>query len=118
MSKIADNLYYSLKRLFPRYTIIKEVYIKYKNTRLFFDFFIKEFGLYIEVQGQQHVLFNAHFHETKENYWAQKRRDNLKIEYVQENSELSLVRFYFNEKVDDALIMNKINNALDRGFYE
>lgn len=118
MSKIADDLYASLKRLFPRYTIVKEVYVKYKQTRLFFDFFIKEFGLYIEVQGQQHVLFNAHFHGTKENYWAQKKRDNLKIEYTQQNDNLSLVRFYYSEKITDALIMNKIDKALDRGFYE
>lgn len=118
MSKIADEVYFTLKRLFPRYTLVKEVYINYNHTRLFFDFFIKEFGLYVEVQGAQHVLFNAHFHGTKENYWSQKKRDNLKIEYVQNEDNLSLVRFYYHEKITDELVMNKINKALERGFYE
>jgi len=118
MSKIADDVYCSLKRLFPRYTIVKEVYVNYEFTRLFFDFFIKEFGIYVEVQGAQHVLFNKHFHGTKENYWAQKKRDNLKVEYIQKNKELSLVRFYYNERLTDDLIMLKIERALDRGFYE
>jgi len=118
MSKIADDVYCTLKRLFPRYTIIKEVYVNYKNTRLFFDFYLKEFDVYIEVQGQQHILFNKHFHGTKEKYWAQKNRDNLKIAFVQDNPFLSLVRFYYHEKITDELIMTKITKAVDRGFYE
>jgi len=118
MSKIADEVYCTLKRVFPRYTIIKETYVNYKNTRLFFDFYIKEFGVYIEVQGQQHVLFNKHFHGTKENYWAQKRRDNLKLEFVQNNPYLSLVRFYYHEKITDDLVLKKITKAVERGFYE
>lgn len=118
MSKIADNVYCSLERLFPKYTIVKEVYVNYGYTRLFFDFLIKEFGIYVEVQGAQHILFNKHFHGTKENYWAQRRRDNLKLEYIQGEENLSLVRFYYNEKLTDDLIMLKIEKALDRGFYE
>lgn len=118
MSKIADNIYCSLERLFPRYTVVKEVYVNYACTRLFFDFLIKEFGMYIEVQGIQHTSFNKHFHGTRENYLAQKKRDNLKLEYIQSKDNLSLVRFYYNEELTDDLIMLKIEKALERGFYE
>jgi len=118
MSKIADSVHCALERLFPRYTILKEVYVNYHYTKLFFDFFIKEFGIYIEVQGVQHTSFSKHFHGTKENYLAQKKRDNLKLEYVQGKDDLSLVRFYYNENLTDKLIMFKIEKALEQGYYE
>jgi len=118
MSEIANSVHEILKALFPRYTIIPELYVNYRNTKLFFDFYIKEFNLYVEVQGQQHVKFNLHFHGTKERFLNQKKRDNLKIEYIQQDNTRSLVRFYYNEKISGAFVKEKINKALDRGFYE
>lgn len=120
MSKISDLVYNALKEMFPNNRIIKEYYIKYKNTKLFFDFFIKDLGILVEVQGQQHVKFVAHFHGDKKKFYAQKRRDNLKIEYIEDKPRLRLIRFYYNEKITKDLIMEKIDKALenDSGFYE
>ena len=121
MSKIADKVYAVLQDMFPRLSaprITREIYINYKGQRLFFDFLIKEIGVYIEVQGRQHTEFVKHFHGEKEAFLAQKARDNLKIQYVEENGEC-LVRFNFNEKITKALVKKKINKVLSgECFYE
>lgn len=57
--------------------------MNYNNTRLFFDFYIKDLGLLIEVQGRQHDEFVKHFHTDKETFLASKKRDNLKKEYAE-----------------------------------
>jgi hypothetical protein len=68
--------------------------------------------LLVECQGQQHVKFVKHFHGTAENFRSQKFRDNLKIEYVQENN-LYLIRLYENEEITKDLILDKTNRAYD-----
>jgi hypothetical protein len=91
--------------------------VKFKGARLFFDFYIKELGVFVEVQGRQHTQFVKHFHGTKEKFLAQKYRDNLKIEYVQEKDKC-LTRFYDTEKITKKLVLKKINGAMEKGFYE
>jgi len=120
MSKIANEVYDTLKDVFSLNVIKKEYYVNYRNTRLFFDFYIKDLGVLIEIQGRQHTEFIKHFHGDKEKFLSQKKRDNLKIDYVQENKKFCLVRFKFNEKITNDLVRNKIYNALneEEGFYE
>lgn len=113
MSKQADKIFQLLKELFPHNRIKAEHYVNYKGKKLFFDFYIHELGVLIEVQGQQHSKFVKHFHGNKEVFLAQKNRDNLKIEYVQNDKFLSLVRFNYDEKITKSLILKKINNVLD-----
>ena len=85
MSKLSDNTKDFLKEIFPHNSIYEERYIKYKGTRLFFDFYIKEMNVLIEVQGRQHDEFVKHFHVDREGFWDSKKRDNLKKEYCEEN---------------------------------
>lgn len=92
--------------------------MNYKGTRLFFDFYMKEFGVLIEVQGRQHVCYVPHFHGCMENFRDQKKRDNLKIQYIQENKGFCLARFYYNEEITEEIINKKIFGALMGGFYE
>jgi len=74
--------------------------------------------VYVEVQGRQHTEFVKHFHGDKESFQAQKMRDNLKIQYVDEHGKC-LVRFNFNEKITEALVSKKINKVLEgECFYE
>ena len=121
MSKIANKIGDILNDMFPRLSaprITKEIYIYYKGQKLFFDFFVKELGVYIEVQGRQHTEFVKHFHGEKEAFQAQKMRDNLKIQYVDEHDQC-LVRFNFNEKITKALVHKKITKVLEgECFYE
>ena len=118
MSKIANEVYDALKLLFPLDNVKKEHYVRYKGIRLFFDFYIRPKRLLIEVQGRQHTEFVKHFHVDKKAFDAQKKRDNLKIEYIQENPELSFVRFNYDEKITQILVKSKIYNALKEGIYE
>jgi len=113
MSKIADDVHSGIKSLFPHETIIPEYYAQYRNTRLFFDFFIKGLNICIECQGRQHLEFVKHFHGDKEKFYGQKKRDNLKIEYCEENS-LTLVYFYDTiDNITNELILNRIYEAMN-----
>ena len=118
MSKIADEVHKCILDTFKFEAIIPEYYVKYKNKKLFFDFYIADLGVFVEVQGRQHVEFVKHFHGDKEKFLEQKYRDDLKIEYT-ENNNKSLVRFYYDEEITDDLIMMKFNKVFDQGgFYE
>ena len=86
MSDFADSVYKLLKEIFPYYTIVKEYYINYEYTRLFFDFYIKELNSFIEVQGQQHYKYIEYFHGSMEGFIAYKKRDNLKKEYCEKHN--------------------------------
>lgn len=85
MSKLSEDTYVLLKEVFPHHTILTEHYLRYKGTKLFFDFYIKELDVLIEVQGRQHDEYVAHFHGDREGYLSSKRRDNLKKEYCEIN---------------------------------
>ena len=113
MSKISDSVLDVLREMFPNNVILKEYYVKYKNVRLFFDFFIKDLGILVEVQGRQHTEFVPHFHTDKRAFYDQKRRDNMKIEYIEDDKRLTLIRINYDEKVTKELVMNKINVAID-----
>jgi hypothetical protein len=113
MSKIADDVFEVLQKEFPFTLIKEEYYINYKNTRLLFDFYIKEFGILIECQGRQHIEFVKHFHGQIDNFYSQKRRDNLKVEYCEKNN-LILVYFYDTiDVINNELVLNRIYEALD-----
>lgn len=120
MSATANQVQSILNELFPanpHRRVFVEQYINFKGHRLFFDFFIKELSVFIEIQGAQHKKFVKHFHGTAENFSNQKLRDNLKIQYVQENN-FCLARFYDTEIIDDNLVHYKINKAMEDTFYE
>ena len=113
MSKIADDTYDTLNRLYPFDKVEKEHYINYKNNRLFFDFYIPALKVLFEVQGAQHSKYVSHFHSSIEAFYAQKRRDSLKVEYCEEN-DLTLVYFYDKiDKITEELILERIYEAMN-----
>lgn len=113
MSEIANNVVGVVKGLFEYNIIMLEWYVNYKSQRLFFDIFIKDLGVLIEVQGRQHFEFVKHFHGSIEGFIEQKKRDNLKLEYVEENKKLCLVRFNYDDRISRALVLERINDALE-----
>lgn len=115
MSLIATQVHSILDELFPaspHKRVFAEHFVKYKGQRLFFDFYLRELGCFFECQGRQHVVFVKHFHGDVASFKAQKYRDNLKIEYVQENN-LYLVRINDGEDVTKELVLDRINKAFD-----
>jgi len=120
MSVMATKVHSILNNMFPanpHKRVFLEHYVKYKGSRLFFDFYIKELSVFIEVQGRQHVQFVKHFHGTIDSFYKQKIRDNFKIEYVQEHNQC-LVRIYDTEEVTEELVREKITKAMEMCFYE
>jgi len=111
MSKIADHTYNLLKESFPHHTIFIEHYVKYKSNKLFFDFFIKELSVLIEVQGRQHDEYVEHFHGDRSGFFNSMRRDNLKKEYCQLN-DMTLVEIR-SELTKDELI-NEIWKGINK----
>lgn len=120
MSEIANKVYEIICELFPHNIILSEWYLNYKGQRLFFDIFIKDLGVLIEIQGRQHFKFINHFHGSREGFLEQKRRDNLKLEFIEENERLSLVRFNYDEDITEELVLSKIEEALTsiKGYME
>ena len=115
MSFIATQVSCLLNNIFPanpHRRVFSEYYVNFKNIRLFFDFYVSESSLLIECQGRQHNKFVKHFHGSAENFKSQKYRDNLKIEYAQENN-LYLIRLYDSEIITKETIFIKINKAFD-----
>ncbi len=112
MSEIANKIERMLKELFPYNIIINEYYINYKGSRLFFDYFIKDLGILVEVQGRQHFEFVKHFHGSMGGFLEQKKRDNLKLMYVEENERLCLVRFNYDEDITVEMALKRIIEAL------
>lgn len=111
MSKLSDEVYDKFKEWYPHFTIKKEYYVNYKGNRLFFDFFIKELNLLIECQGQQHYKFNKHFHGDRATFMDSKARDNLKIEYAEEN-RMALMPIRYDDKIEYGLMQSNIMKAI------
>jgi hypothetical protein len=113
MSEIANKVYETIRELFPHNIVLAEWYINYKGQRLFFDVFLKDLGVLVEIQGRQHFEFVSHFHGSMEGFINQKKRDNLKLEYIEEHEKLCLARFNYDEDITKELIMKRIHEALD-----
>lgn len=114
MSKQADDIYDLLIKTFPHLTIIKEHYVRYKGQQLFFDFFIKNYNILIEVQGRQHSEYVEHFHGDRLGFIASKKRDNLKIAYCEDNN-LTFIVINYNEKIETgAELLRKINEVMSK----
>lgn len=114
MSLIAAQVHCTLEELFPSKPfkqVFCEHYVNFRTQKLFFDFFIKKLDVLIEVQGQQHSKFVKHFHNSREDFLKQRERDNLKIEYIQENN-FYLVYINYNEVVTGDLLANRIHDAM------
>ena len=109
MSFIETQVLYILNELYPPKPfrqVFTQHYILYRGKQLYFDFFIKKLGVFVEVQGKQHVEFTKHFHGDKEGFLNHKERDNLKLEYVQYN-DFYLVYINYNDEITKILVIGR-----------
>lgn len=112
-SKKAVEVKALIRELFPFCTILEEYFIKFKKQKLYFDFFIKELNILVEVQGAQHFKYVGHFHGNKEGFLDSKRRDNLKKEYCEEES-VALVIVDGDEQINKKKLLRKFSKALEK----
>jgi len=90
VSDFEETIWAQLKEVFPNCKIVRQYYINYFGTALYFDFYLPAMNLLIECQGEQHYKYTQHFHGTKEAYRLSKQRDQLKREWVKINKVLLL----------------------------
>ena len=93
LSKYVESL---IKISFKTYRYKKELYVLFQGIQLYFDFYLPELGILIEVQGQQHYKFNKFFHRNNDVFLDQKYRDTLKSQWAAEKN-LKLIQFSYTE---------------------
>ncbi len=110
-SLLAKSVLQSLKKTFPNTRINSEYYVNYTGQKLFFDFYLPNLSIVVEVQGAQHTEFNPHFHGTAENFKASRKRDRLKGEWCDIN-DMTLVCVNHTEiPIEMSALLQKIEEA-------
>lgn len=64
-----------------------------------FDFYLPEYNILIEFDGQQHFMFVKKFHGTQERFIQCQERDKIKDEYAN-NNDIHLLRIKYSEEKD------------------
>lgn len=90
-----------LKELYPACQTLEEVKIQIRRGEwLYVDFYIPNFDIMVEVQGEQHYKFSPFFHKTKIDFLMQKKRDREKAEWCELNL-VQLIILPYNENIDE-----------------
>lgn len=74
-----------LKERYGFDTILEEIHLPGCVGSLFVDFLLPNRRLAVEVQGQQHRVYVAHFHLSPQGFLQQKRRDAVKRQWCETN---------------------------------
>ena len=87
-----------LHEVYPTHQILEEVSIPLlPGETQYLDFYMPLKKFAIEVQGEQHYKFIAHFHHTRDAFHQSKARDNKKMFWCKLNG-IWLIELVFNEK--------------------
>jgi hypothetical protein len=93
---------------FPVNKIFEEVNIP--GSKYFLDFFVPQQRLACEAHGEQHYRYIPYFHSLPSGFTASRHRDNIKLEWCQQNG-IRLAIFPFDTTPTDwkEIIDNSIN---------
>lgn len=99
------------KDILVKYNISYKTQIKYRellglgNGNLSYDFYLPDYNLLIECQGEQHERFIRGFHETEESFEKQLEHDRRKREYAKKNNiDLLEIWYYDMDSIEEILI--------------
>lgn len=99
-SNLHKSAYSLLREIYPTIPILQEVTIPLRRSEvLYLDFYIPLLKKVIEVHGEQHYKFVAHYHSNALGFIRHKKRDSDKKEWCEINS-LAYVELPFNENID------------------
>jgi len=99
-SSLHKNACSLLSQVYPTLTILQEVPIPLrKNQVLFLDFYIPLLKKAIEVHGEQHYKFVAHYHSNAMGFMKHKKRDHDKQEWCESNG-IEYIELPYNEDVE------------------
>jgi hypothetical protein len=76
------------------------------GAKLRFDFYIDSLKMAVEYDHMQHFTAKSKFHTNKDDFYAQRYRDNLKNKYCKER-DIMLVRVTCFNKTDLYITLNK-----------
>jgi len=86
-----------LHTLFSTAQILEEVTIHPKRgLSLYLDFYLPLYKLCVEVQGEQHYVYNSHFFRTKQEWHVAIRKDGTKKQWCFDNG-IEVIDFPYNE---------------------
>ena len=88
-----------LKDMFSMEIILEEVVLP-GSGNLTCDFYINSLKLMVEVHGEQHYYFSAHFHDSKQDFLKGVKRDKKKREWCDINN-IVLVELPYKESLDE-----------------
>lgn len=90
-----------LAEIYPTLTILQEVPIVVrKNHTLYLDFYLPLLKRAIEVHGEQHYKFVAHYHSNAMGFMKHKKRDIDKKEWCELNG-IEHIELPYNESVEE-----------------
>lgn len=103
-----NNIEYEYEKTF-------EYLIGIRGGKLSYDFYLPDFNLLIEYQGEQHERFVKGFHKTKKDFEIQLEHDRRKREFAKDNGiDLLEIWHYDYDKIEE--ILNRelnLNNKLE-----
>lgn len=114
-SKIINILNSLNIKYYTQYSF-KECWNDSHTKRLLFDFYLLDYNICIEYDGEQHFFANGRTWNTEENFQKTQMRDNIKNEFCCQHS-IPLIRIpYTNFKILNATyILQLINRAQKEG---
>ena len=91
--------------IFHSYVVLEEVKLPgslpaHKKSVLYYDFYIPNLKLAIEVHGQQHYQYTSFFHKSKMDFIKAQNRDDDKIKWSEMN-DIELVVLKYSETDDE-----------------
>jgi L-lactate utilization protein LutB len=90
-----------LKEIYPTLQILQEVSIPVrKHETLYLDFYIPLLKKAVEVHGEQHYKFVAHYHTNAFGFIKHKKRDEDKKSWCDINS-IDYVELPYNESIEE-----------------
>ena len=100
-----------------------EYIVKINNKQYKFDFYLYDYNLFIEYDGEQHFMpvnFGGHNHKDKaqEEFCKTQERDNIKNKYCKDN-HINLLRIPYWEKENiETIISNHLQRLNEKDFME
>lgn len=110
-----SQLEYKTKEILIKYNIKYKAQVKYNGLiglgggSLSYDFYLPNYNLLIECQGQQHEKFIKLLHEKEENFEKQLEHDRRKREYAKQHDINLLEIWYYDIDNIEDIIINKLN---------
>jgi hypothetical protein len=108
ISSLHKKAHQILINAYPTLVILQEIPIPLRKTEtLYLDFYIPLLKTAVEVHGEQHYKFVAHFHNNAFGFIKHKKRDREKIEWCEINS-IQHIELPYNESEEQWIRRIKI----------